>query len=139
MSEIEAFLIDRVQAKSTGNQFNFARALAAFRRIETLSNHLRNSLFESHGEVKGSDGLRVTEVEELEHSALVPLPGTFEHDSWLLTLSRHSPDSRAVGVLKEWTRGFAASGSRMSRALRRIRLIGSHLTRPLLPPIQPVI
>ena len=95
------------------NLMGLVRGLAAHRRVELLVQHLRQQ----------------TGMEMQSNTMLVPLPGTFEHDQWQNTLAAMLPRSDALRViLNDWTKGFSAGDSRLSRALRRIRMFAAHLT-----------
>ena len=118
-----AGILERKLAEDT-NLLGLVRSLAAYRRVEVLVQHLKPQ--------SSIGALPVQERGSSSHShsdlMLVPLPGTFEHDQWQNVLAASLPQSPALNdILRTWREGFSAGDSRLSRALRRVRVIAAHL------------
>ncbi len=90
--------------------------LRAYRRVEVLVGHLRLS--------PALDTVALVATGR----ALVPLPGTLQHEDWMRTLASARPGSVGEAVLREWSRMFWQSGPAIKAALRRFLVLSAHLS-----------
>lgn len=120
-----AGILERKLAEDT-NLLGLVRSLAAYRRVEVLVQHLKPQ--SSIGAVPVQERSSSSHSHSNSDLMLVPLPGTFEHDQWQNVLAASLPQSPALSdILRTWREGFSAGDSRLSRALRRVRVIAAHL------------
>ncbi len=90
--------------------------LRAYRRVEVLVGHLRLS-----------PALDTVDAVAAGR-ALVPLPGTLQHEDWMRTLVSARPGSVGAAVLREWSLMFWQSGPAIKAALRRFLVLSAHLS-----------